>query len=215
MEVMDLSSLQDQKIIEELGKRYGVSNQAVATLSEALSRGNGTMAQFNHPELSGAGQWAAGGMIMIGDMFNNVLKAKVAGLCADLAALLSREPVSQARDTASQMQHQSGGSASGLSSSGSPVDATKARWWGDDLGSPSATGSQNDTRYVYFQGTQRLAVGVGDQVMIYDTEDHIIHGVSQQQSERASMTLVSQHGLVRTSELRIVSRTERHRDSGG
>jgi hypothetical protein len=46
------------------------------------------MAQFSHPELGGMGQWSMGGMIMVGDMFNNGLKARVDALCNDLSALL-------------------------------------------------------------------------------------------------------------------------------
>jgi hypothetical protein len=42
-------------------------------------------------------------------------------------------------------------------------------------------------------------------VTIYDTEDHIITGVSQQQSGDASLSFVSQRGLIRVADLRIVS----------
>jgi hypothetical protein len=72
---MDTLSPQGQKIVEELARRYGVSSQAVTTLLEAVTRGHGTMAQFSHPELGGMGQWSQGGMTMIGDMFNDALKA--------------------------------------------------------------------------------------------------------------------------------------------
>jgi hypothetical protein len=78
-------------------------------------------------------------------------------------------------------------------------------WWGAELGTAGSTGSQNDIRYAYFPAAKRLAVGIGDQVTIYDTGDHAISGVSQQQSGSASLKFVSQRGLVRASELRIVS----------
>jgi hypothetical protein len=68
---MDPLSPQGRKIIEEPAQRYGVSTQAVTTLLQAVMRGNGTMAQFSHPELGGSGQWLQGGMTMIGDMFNS------------------------------------------------------------------------------------------------------------------------------------------------
>jgi hypothetical protein len=43
------------------------------------------MAQFRHPEFGGTGQWMRCGMIMIGEMFNNTLKARVEALCNDIA----------------------------------------------------------------------------------------------------------------------------------
>jgi hypothetical protein len=49
------------------------------------------MAQFSHPDLGGRGQWSAGGMTMIGDMFNDALKTKVKQLCSELASILSQE----------------------------------------------------------------------------------------------------------------------------
>ena len=39
----------------------------------ALMEGNGSQAQFSHPDLGGMGQWSQGGMIMVGDMFNEGL----------------------------------------------------------------------------------------------------------------------------------------------
>jgi hypothetical protein len=38
------------------------------------------MAQFNHPEFAGSGQWMQGGMLMLGDMFNHALKGRVDAL---------------------------------------------------------------------------------------------------------------------------------------
>jgi hypothetical protein len=43
-------------------------------------------------------------------------------------------------------------------------------------------------------------------VTVYDTLDHQIGGVSQQQSGDASFTFVSQRGLVRVADLPVVSR---------
>jgi hypothetical protein len=50
------------------------------------------MAQFDHRELGGAGQWMPGGMTMVGDMFNHGLKAKVDGLCSELSQILAVHP---------------------------------------------------------------------------------------------------------------------------
>jgi hypothetical protein len=195
MKPMDPLSPQGRKIIEELAQRYGVSTQAVTTLLQAVMRGNGTMAQFSHPELGGSGQWLQGGMTMIGDMFNNDLKAKVEGLCSDLANFVSAEPSST----------QGGERGHGDVSLFVPAaGALSDDWWGADLGAAAATGSQNDTRYAYFPEARRLAIKIGGRVTIYDTEDHKISGISQQQSGDASLTFVSQSGLVRIAELPVV-----------
>ena len=77
-------------------------------------------------------------------------------------------------------------------------------WWPSDLGQPSSAGSQNDLRYAFFPATRRLAIGKGGHVTLYDTGDHLISGVSQQQGGDQSLTFTSQHGLVRMSDLREV-----------
>src|ERR1700738_4266812 len=85
-----LPRLTDQGLqkINDLAQHYGVSADAVMTLLPALLNSKGTMAQFDHRELGGAGQWMPGGMTMVGDMFNHGLKAKVDGLCSELSQLL-------------------------------------------------------------------------------------------------------------------------------
>ena len=52
----------------------------------------GGMAQFRHPEFGGSGQWMSGGAVMISDMFNNALKARVDALCNELAGLVRHDP---------------------------------------------------------------------------------------------------------------------------
>jgi hypothetical protein len=49
-----------------------------------------------------------------------------------------------------------------------------------------------------------LAINLGGKVTLYDTLDHQIAGVSQQQSRDASFTFVSQRGLVRLTDLPVV-----------
>jgi hypothetical protein len=61
---------QGRQKIDEIARRYSVSTDAVRTLLQGLVNSNGTMAQFNHWELGGGGQWMRGGMTMVGDMFN-------------------------------------------------------------------------------------------------------------------------------------------------
>jgi hypothetical protein len=87
----------------ELVQRYGVSAEAVVTLLQALLHGHETMAQFDHPDLGGRGQWIPGGMVMVGDMCNHALQALVDGLCPALAALLAAAPLVLAAPARSPM----------------------------------------------------------------------------------------------------------------
>jgi hypothetical protein len=79
-------------------------------------------------------------------------------------------------------------------------------WWPQDLGRPSATGSQNNVRYAYFANSRRLAVKTGSEVWVYDTQDHNIGGFSQQQGYGGTITFSSQFGTVQLSRLPVVSR---------
>ena len=162
--------------LDAIAARHGVSPAAARHLRDALARGGGRAAQFSHPELGGLGQWSAGGMIMIGDMFNNGLKARVAALCEDLAPLAGEAPAAGA-------------------------------WWPADLGRPAATGDQNGLRYAYFPETRRLAVESGGQLSLYETGDHRIGGVSQQQGAGRTLAFTSQHGPVRLEDLPRVATT--------
>jgi hypothetical protein len=179
--------------VESLAQRYGVSTDAVRTLLYAVSAGGGTMAQFYHPELGGGGQWMQGGMIMVGDMFNHGLKATVGGLCSELSNLLASQPVFAPPPPAQF----------GSSGFGAPSFNT---WWPAELGSPSSSGGQNDTRYAVFPQARRLAVDRAGQVTVYDTLDHQIGGVQQQQGgSYGSFSFSSQRGTFSVESLPVVS----------
>ncbi|BFG81179.1 hypothetical protein PTKU46_92130 [Paraburkholderia terrae] len=45
-----------QQLIEEVAQRHGFSTDAVMSMLESVIRGNGSMAQFDHPEFGGSGQ---------------------------------------------------------------------------------------------------------------------------------------------------------------
>ncbi len=82
-----------------------------------------------------------------------------------------------------------------------------ARWWPEELGeNPNSAGGQNETRYAFFGGKNRLAVDLGDgQVQIYDTGDHRISGVQQHQSGGdRKVTFTSQNGEVALDQLKRV-----------
>ena len=187
-----------QRIVEGLAHRTSFSTEAVMVLLRALAAGNGTQAQFNHPELGGMGQWSQGGMIMIGDMFNQGLKYNVSALCDELSGYLRNQPMFAPAPIQNQMQSQGGGVSLFVQGSGS-------NWWPADLGYPSSTGAQNDMLYACFPATRRLAIRIGGQTRIYDTGDHQIGGFSQQQGGDQSLTFTSQYGLVRVSDLPLVS----------
>ena len=98
------------RIVTDVATRHRVSLDAAITLLGALAQGNGRQAQFNHPDLGGMGQWSQGGMIMIGDMFNQGLKHRVDLLCREIASLLRCQPsLNQPDASHSQSQGQSGG----------------------------------------------------------------------------------------------------------
>ncbi len=186
--------------VTDVAKRHGVSLDAALELLGALAQGNGQQAQFNHPDLGGMGQWSQGGMIMIGDMFNHGLKARVDALCNELAGLLRSQPLTNAEGGHFQSQGQSGGGVSlfvaGTGSGG--------RWWPAELGNPASTGAQNDLRYASFPGLRRLAIEQGEEVRVYDTGEHKISGFSQQQGGDQSLTFTSPLGLVRVADLAVV-----------
>lgn len=169
-------------LVNSIASRYGLSTEAVTHMLIAVNNGSGSMAQFNCPELGGSGQWMRGGMTMVGDMFNNGLKATVDNLCNELAGALANNqmfPVIPA---------------------GSPGSA---QWWPSDLGSPFSSGAQNNTRYAVFPN--RLAIEVNGQVSVYDTLNHSIGGVSQQQGNDASLTFSSQFGTIAVNSLPLLN----------
>ncbi|MBS0243178.1 MAG: SHOCT domain-containing protein [Proteobacteria bacterium] len=203
-------SAEGQRIVDDVARRHGVSSDTVRLLLESIARGGGTQAQFNLMELGGMGQWSQGGMIMVGDMFNNGLKARVDQLCNELSGIW-RSTTVYAAPVSSQSQSQGGGySGQWTNTQGSSLYVPSATgsggWWPAGLGSPSSVGSQNDLHYAVFPATQRLAVSIGGQVSVYDTGNHQIGGVSQQQGGPGqSVTFTSQYGTVRTLDLPLVS----------
>lgn len=173
----------------ELARKHSVSVDAVEVLKDALRRGGGRQAQFNHPDLGGMGQWSSGGMTQVGDMFNTALKDKVNALCIELAQ--SGDMSKPKADAPAKPGHDD-----------KPQPA-HGDWWPQGLGRPSATGSQNGMRYACFPDTRRVAVEQAGSVTLYDSGDHRISGVSQSQSGTQELSFSSQNGTVRASELPV------------
>ncbi len=173
-----------ENAIGDIAQRQGLSREAVLAMLLALRAGGGTMAQFSIPELGGTGQWMRGGMTMVGDMFDNALKARVDALCNELTQLLATTTVFPAATAQSQM---------GFSAN---------NWWPADLGVPSAVGGQNDVRYAFFPSTRRLAIQMNGVTKVFDTGDHHIGGVQQQQGTGySSVSFTSQLGTFGVSSL--------------
>lgn len=220
-----------QQRINDIAQRHGFSTDAVMSMLESVICSNGSMAQFNHPEFGGSGQWMAGGMTMVSDMFNNYLKARVDGLCAELSGLVASQP-NLIRSGSFQSQSQGGGPAQvsygggpqqqqggygGSQQQGPsgpvgpvslfvpPAPGSSGDWWPAGLGWPNSTGAQNGVRYAYFAQARRLAIEVNGRVTVYDTLDHQVGGFSQQQSVGGSLTFSSQYGLVDVDSLPVVS----------
>ncbi|HEY5882620.1 MAG TPA: SHOCT domain-containing protein [Nakamurella sp.] len=180
--------------VADLAQRYRVSDGAVRALLDAVVRGGGAMAQFSHPELGGSGQWMRGGMTMVGDMFNPGLQATVSGICSELASMM-------ASGTALVVPPDPRSTGSGYGTFG----GLGGQWWPAELGRPSSSGGQNDAAYAYFPGTHRLAIRHGEAITLYDTGDHVITGVQQQQGSRGSLEFSSQFGTFTVDGLPLAS----------
>ena len=183
---------QGERLVNDVANRYGATHDAVSMMLESILRGNGTMAQFNIYELGGCGQWMRGGMTMVGDMFNYQLKSRVDGICGELSSAI----IEQNLQVVPPPPPQKPGMAS---------QNNWGQWWPAELGSPNTSGSQNQYRYAYFANMHRLAISDGINVTIYDTLDHNIGGVSQQQGGVAGVGFTSQYGNVDLRTLPLVS----------
>jgi hypothetical protein len=182
-----------KQAINDLAQRHGFSSDAVLSMLQSVINGHGSMAQFSHPEFGGSGQWMRSGMIMVPDMFNNLLKGRIDALCRELSGLVANETgliTSGSFQSQSQGSQQQGGSgpAGPVSLFVPPTGGGSGNWWPENLGWASSTGMQNGIRYAYFAQARRLAIEIGGTVTVYDTLDHQIGSFSQQQSHGGSLT---------------------------
>lgn len=159
----------------DIGRRHGFGLDAVRAMWDAVALGRGGMAQFSHAEFGGSGQWMRGGMVMVGDMFNRALAARVGALADELAQLHDEHPGLAAAAPAGE-------------------HGTGAEWWPAGLHSPATSGAQNGVRYAWFPIQRRLAIERDGTLELYDTQDHLIGGASQQQGDQGTLRFSSQHG---------------------
>lgn len=212
-EVLLMTSLSDAgiQLVQNLAQRHDLSTDGVTHMLFAIQNGNGSMAQFNHPEFGGCGQWMRGGMTMVSDLFNNQLKYRVDSICNDIANELGKHqatPFSGSFQSQTQNGVNSQTQAGGGMGSGNNLFAPdpEANWWPQEFGVPNALGAQNQVRYANFSQSHRLAVKTGSDVWVYDTKDHHVSGFSQQQGSGGSITFTSQYGTVDLSTLPVISR---------
>ena len=91
-----------------------------------------------------------------------------------------------------------------------------ANWWPANLGVPSGAGGQNTARYAIFPSTRRLAIQINGVTKVFDTGEHRIGGVQQQQQGGGygSVTFTSQFGTFDVSSLPEVG-TQRAAETPG
>lgn len=152
--------------LNTIAEKYGVSREIAEDLLAKLRCTGGKQVQFSHEALGGMGQWSAG-MVMIGRMNDDALKAKVNDLCTELAR---------------------------MASTGSPEEETgvtnrQVATPPDNTPSATAAGSQNGTRYAYFASDDRLVIEQNGVEMTYDASGYRITGVAQDQAGGAPGTL--------------------------
>ena len=173
-----------QQRLMDVAQRHQLSVEAIDVLHRSLLSGGYHMAQFNHSDLGGMGQWS-NGMIMIGDFSNSDLKQRVKSACEDLTAIFGK-------------------TKSSLLEAMPEAEVQSSNWWPKALGAAASTGAQNNHSYAYFPAHCRLAVKQGTAVTIFDTGEHQFFGATQEQGLSNSLSFESQHGRVDTSQLKVV-----------
>ncbi len=155
--------------LKALAEQYGFGIGAIRHLCEAVREGGGDMAVFDHPEFLGPGQWMRGGLIMITDPADRILRNRIDAACNALSRLL--------RESASD----GCGSHRRIRADARAWDTTgnlRADWWPNGLGEPTAAGETDRLAYAYFDEPRQLAVRRGGDIAWYDTGEHRITGVA-------------------------------------
>jgi hypothetical protein len=195
---METSTATDSPTSAAIARETGFTHDAVASMMRSITRGGGRMAQFDHPEFGGAGQWMRGGMLMIGDFANHDLHARVARLCEAVAEAVASRPSREATGFI-QRQTQAVGDAAHFDD-----QRAAGAWWPASLGVPDTSGLQDGMRYAWFADARRLVIDRDGVLTTYDTGDHRIAGVSQQQGARRTLEFASQGGPVDLADLPVV-----------
>jgi hypothetical protein len=102
---------------------------------------------------------------MVGDMFNDSLKAKLNAIAAEVSGYPHDHLAEQRRENAPVSYR----------SDGVPESSS---WWPEALGTSSTVGSQNQMRYAAFPEKRVLSSHDHGETEIYDTGDHRISGTA-------------------------------------
>jgi hypothetical protein len=198
--------------IEALARQSGFPEDAVETMLGAVLAGGGHMAQFDHPAFGGSGQWMRGGMLMIPDFSNHALKERIGRLCDALADWVATEPAVAGADSF-QVQRQTSDGVTRVQDSRRGSDSSPSRWWPADLGTPDTSGAQDGMRYAWFETSRRLVIDADGRITTYDTGDHRIGGVSQQQGGSDTVSFRSQNGSLDLRSLPVVDSSSKRTET--
>jgi hypothetical protein len=182
-------------VIPEIAARYLVPEEKVREIHRQLQANHATQCQFECSELGGPVQWMPG-MVMTSRWDDHALRARVDGLCSELCAIV------RGSETAAPAAFKRDADAPPAASR---VDLPAGEsWWPAALGQPSSSGAQNGVRYAYFPDKQRLLLQQGARIDAYDTGEHRLTGVSQQQGHSRSITFSTPEGPVPVEHLKCV-----------
>jgi hypothetical protein len=174
-------------VLPEIAQRYQVPESVVRELYRQLQANGGTQCQFSCPELAGQIQWMPG-VVMVSRPTDKALKARVDGLCCELAAVLSGSDTAAPAALSRDWQHESTGES----------------WWPGAFGHPATSGEQNGVRYAYFPQQRRLLLQQGARIDAYETGSYHITGAAQQQEHASPLTFASDKGPVPINQLKCV-----------
>ena len=174
-------------VLPEIAQRYQVPESVVRELYRQLEANGGTQCQFSCPELAGQIQWMPG-FVMVSRPADKALKARVDGLCCELAAVLSGSDTAAPAALTRDWEHLSTGES----------------WWPGNFGHPAATGEQCGVRYAYFPERRRLLLQQGARIDAYETGSHHITGVAQQQGKTSSLAFQTDQGPISLGQLKCV-----------
>ncbi|MCY7351317.1 MAG: hypothetical protein LH606_11720 [Cytophagaceae bacterium] len=167
--------------LQQIAERHGFSPELAQTLLSELQRSRGRQVTFNDPALGGVGQWR-GGILLIGDMMNHGLKAKVSAFLNDLAAHAHASPVDSIR-TARRAER---------AASAFQAQASGQREAGFSM-------TQNGVSYKYSANRNELIVNGTD---VYDTTGLRVMGISSiQQNGQGVLVLRTDQGEKQISDL--------------
>jgi hypothetical protein len=77
-------------------------------------------------------------------------------------------------------------------------------WWPEEFGQPASSGGQDGVQYAFFPEARRLAIRRNGRVTVYDSGEHRIGGVAQQQGGARALVFRSAEGEVKLDDLREI-----------